>query len=142
MESEVYLEITLKNPLKGIGFCLQKGKSEKIDYQVSKGKNIKFSFSVRVKEGKTEKPNFLGSYTQGKPTERFVYICVGQYAGQENTEWARRVKIHLSSITWEQVNQVLSNPKGKLVASYEATGKNGEPSCASVPLIGKGWAVV
>ncbi len=141
MKSEINLEITLKSPPEGIGFCLQKGKSEKIDYQVSTGKDIKFSFSVRVKEGKTEKPNFLGPFTQGKPTERFVYICIGQSAGQENTVWARRAKIHLSSITWEQVNQVLSNTEGKLVASYEATDKDGGPSCASVPLIDDGWAV-
>ena len=70
-----------------------------------------------------------------------MYICVGRYAGQENTEWARRVKIHLSSITWEQVNQVQAKTDGKLVASYEATDKDGGPSCASVQLIDKGWVV-
>ena len=141
MESEINLEITLKRPPKGVGFCLQKGKSEKIEYQVSKGTDIKFLFSVRVREGKNEKPNFLGAYTQGKPTERFVYICIGQYAGQENTDGARRAKIHLSGITWQQVLQAISKEKGKLVASYEAADKDGRPSCASVPLVGNGWDV-
>lgn len=142
MESEINLEVVLKSPPKGVGFCLQKGKSEKIDYQVSKGKDISFSFPVKIREGKNEQPNFLGSYTQGKPAERFVYICVGQYAGQENTEWARRVKIHLSGITWELAIKAQTREKGKLVASYEATDKDGGPSCASVPLLGNGWSVV
>ena len=141
MDSEINLDITLKNPPKGVGFCLQKGKGEKIGYQVSNGKDITFSFNMRVKEGKTKDPNFLGEFAQGKPGERFVYICVGQYAGQEKTEWARRVKIHLSGISWAQINQVISGKKAKLAASYEATDKDGGPSCASVPLIGKGWSV-
>jgi len=141
MEFEITLEIELIAPPKGVGFCLQKGKSELIDYQVSEGENIRFSLSVRVKKGKTDAPNFLGEFTQGTPKERFIYICVGEYAGQKNTSWARRVKIHLSGISWQQVEQVLAAPNGKLVASYEATDKKGGPSCASVPLVSGGWSI-
>ena len=141
MEFEITLEIELIAPLKGIGFCLQKGKSELIDYQVSEGENIRFSLSVRVKQGKSDAPNFLGEFTQGTPKERFIYICVGEYAGQKNTLWARRVKIHLSSITWQQVEQTLALPNSKLVASYQATDKKGGPSCASVPLVSGGWSI-
>ena len=82
------LEIILKGPPKGVGFCLQKGKDEKLNYQLSKGTDIKFSFFVRVKPGKNDLPNFLGEFTQGSPKERFVYLCAGEYAGQKNTEWA------------------------------------------------------
>jgi len=71
-----------------------------------------------------------------------VYICVGEYAGQKEAEWARRVKIHLSSITWSQVDEVLSSAGRKLVASYQATGEDGSPSCASVPLVGDGWSII
>ena len=141
MESEIALEIELIDPPKGVGFCLQKGKSELIDYQVSEGENIRFSLSVRVKKGKSDAPNFLGEFTQGTPKERFIYVCVGEYAGQKNTLWARRVKIHLSSISWQQVEQILGTPKSKLVASYQATDKKGGPSCASVPLVGGGWSL-
>ncbi len=141
MESEIGFEIVLKKPPKGVGFCIQKGRDEKIDYQVSKGKDIRFIFSTRVKQGKYDAPNFLGEYTQGTPKQRFVYICVGQYAGQENTEWARRVKINLATISWKQVEEVLSGKSKILTASYEATGKEGEPVCGSVPLVGEGWVV-
>lgn len=141
MESEIKLEIELVAPPTGVGFCLQKGKSEKIDYQVSEGKDIRFPFSVRVKPGKNGDPNFLGGFTQGSPKERFVYICAGEYAGQKNSEWSGRAKIHLSSISWKQIEQILDNSEDKLVASYEATDKNGGPSCASVSLVGAGWTV-
>jgi len=141
MEPEIALEIELIAPPKGVGFCLQKGKSELIDYQVSEGENIRFSLSVRVKPRKSGAPNFLGEFTQGTPKERFIYVCVGEYAGQKNTLWARRVKIHLSSISWQQVEQVLATPKNKLVTSYQATDKNGGPSCASVSLVGGGWSL-
>lgn len=139
MDTEITLEIVLVAPPKGVGFCLQKGKSELVDYQVSTGDDIRFSLSVRVKQGKLGAPNFLGEFTQGTPKERFVYVCAGEYAGQQNAEWARRVKIHLSSISWEQVEELLSGSNCKLVASYQATDKNGGPSCASVLLIGGGW---
>lgn len=141
MESEITLEIGVIAPPKGVGFCLQKGKSEKVDYQVSKGEDFRYSFSVRVKPGKNGIPNFLGEFTQGTPKARFVYICAGEYAGQKNAVWARRVKIHLSSISWKQIEQVLKSTKSKLVTSYQATDKDGGPSCASVPLIGDGWSV-
>ncbi len=141
MESEITLEIELIAPPEGVGFCLQKGKSELVDYQVSTGDSLKFSMSVRVKQGKNGAPNFLGEFTQGTPKERFVYIGVGEYAGQKNPEWARRVKIHLSNISWQQIEQALTHAKPRLVTSYQATDKDGGPSCASVPLIGGGWSV-
>lgn len=141
MESEISLEIVLVAPPKGVGFCLQEGKSELIDYQVSAGENVRFNFSVRVKQGKLGTPNFLGTFTQGTAKERFVYVCVGEYAGQLDADWARRVKIHLSGISWDQVEKILSDSTCKLVASYQATDKSGAASCASVALIGGGWAV-
>jgi hypothetical protein len=142
MDKLIPLRITLVNPPKGVQFCLQKGKDELIDVVLSTGRNIEFSLTLRVRENaKTGVPNFLGEFAQGTAQQRFFYICVGQYAGQKNTEWARRVKIHLSTITWKQINAVLANPKHALLAAYEATLPDGSPSCASVPLIGGGWRV-
>lgn len=142
IDTSVPLKITLMKPPKGVQFCLQKGKEELVGAVMSTGKNITFSLSLRVTQNaRTGAPNFLGEYAQGTADQRFFYICVGQYAGQPDTEWARRVKIHLSSITWPQIDAVLADPKKTLVASYEATLPDGSPSCASVPLIGGGWSV-
>ena len=46
MGSEITLEILLVAPPTGVGFCLQKGEDELIDYQVSEGKDIRFSLAV------------------------------------------------------------------------------------------------
>jgi len=66
---------------------------------------------------------------------------VGQYAGQTDTECARKVKIHLSCIAWDQVTEVLADPNKLLVAGYAASLTDGSPNCASVPLLGDGWTV-
>jgi hypothetical protein len=142
MDKRIPLRITLVNPPKGVQFCLQKGKDELVDVVLSTGKNIEFSLGLRVRENaKTGSPNFLGEFVQGTAEQRFFYICVGKYAGQENTEWARRVKIHVSTITWKQIHSLLANPKKTLLAGYEATLPDGSPSCASVQLIDGGWRV-
>ena len=141
METEIPLFIKLVNPPEGVGFCLQKGKEELVDYVVSKGDDLIFELSARVKEGSNGSPVFLGDYTQGTPKERFIYICSGKRAGQTGTHWERRTKIHLSSVTWPQIKKVAKNSELKLMASYEATGKDGGPSCATVPLMGGGWKI-
>ena len=141
MDREITLFINLVNPPKGVGFCLQKGKDELVDYVISKGKDLVFELSARIKEGKDGSPVFLGDYTQGTPKERFVYICSGKRAGQADTLWDRRAKIPLSYITWPQIEKATYSSKLKLIASYEATGKDGGPSCATVPLTDGGWKI-
>lgn len=142
MDKLVSLRIKLLSPPNGVMFCLQKGKCEPVDAVTSSGKDLAFSLSFRVKENvKTNAPNFLGDFAQGTPDKRFFYVGVGQRAGQQDTSWDRRVKIHLSSITWEQINQVSGDPGKVLAASYKATATDGSPACASVPLIGDGWVV-
>ncbi len=141
METEITLDITLVSPPDGVGFCIQKGKDELVEYVVSTGKDITFGLSAKVKEGKDGSPNFSGDFIQGTPRERFVYICSGKRAGQLNTPWERRTKIHLSGITWAQIKKLNSSTKYQLAASYNATDKDGGPSCASVPLLGGGWKV-
>ena len=141
MQVEITLNIKLLDPPVGVGFCLQKGKNELEDYVLSKGNDLVFSLSVRVKAGSDGSPIFLGEYTQGTPKDRFIYICSGKRAGQTGTHWERRTKIKLASVTMTQIEKVSTNPTLKLVASYQATAEDGGPSCATVPLIGGAWVV-
>ncbi|MGH1543137.1 MAG: DUF5990 family protein, partial [Arenicella sp.] len=114
---------------------------ELVDYVLSDGNDIIFIFSLRVKHSKNGSPNFLGEYAQGPVKGRFVYICSGEYAGQKGTQWARRAKVHLSDISWSQIEEAQFDPTKRLVAYFEATAKDGGPSCASVSLLGTGWEV-
>ena len=136
MEQEIKLRIVLENPPAGIDFGLQKGGGndyETIQTQRSSTGDLSFEFLVRVREGKEGQPNFLGPFVQGPPQERFVYIDIGTYAGQQNTHWSRRLKVPLRSITWELIKEAK-----RLEARIAATGKDGGPTCAT-PKPFNGW---
>jgi hypothetical protein len=138
MEHELNLLIILEGPPSGVDFGLQKGSGdpyETVQVQRSSTGDLRFEFSVRVREGKDGQPNFLGPFTQGPAQQRFVYIDIGTYAGQTNTVWSRRLKIPLYGITWELIK------KGKTLSTrVPGTGKDGGPSCATVKPFA-GWKV-
>ena len=64
------------------------------------------------------------------PERRFVYIGIGQGAGQKNTPWSRRMKIDIHTIPQALLDKAA---KGKtLEAVINGTGKDGSPACATV----------
>jgi len=137
MEHQLELLIILESPPPGIDFGLQKGSGnnyETVQIQRSGKGDLRFDFSVRVREGKDGQPNFLGPFVQGPAHERFVYIDIGSYAGQTDTQWARRLKIPLRGISWAQVK------KAKVLQTrVPGTGKDGSPTCATVKPFA-GWS--
>ncbi|MDJ0757253.1 MAG: DUF5990 family protein [Ardenticatenaceae bacterium] len=139
MDIMLPLKILLENPPPNFAFALQRGKGEKVDYILSDGSNISFTLQVRVKPKKDGEPNFLGPFTQGKPDQRFVYVCSGIGTTSENTEWIRRAKIHLSSIDWSLIEASQQMSDACLEARFAGTDPKGGPACATVPLLGGGW---
>jgi hypothetical protein len=107
---------------------------------VPEGDGLRFECEVRVKPGsKSGSPNFLGPFVFGTPEQRFLYLrwerhCAGGW------QMFRRMKIHLSSITWEQI-EAACRAGGVLEARVSGIGRDGTPACASVPLLGEGWLV-
>ncbi|MEP7145014.1 MAG: DUF5990 family protein [Ferruginibacter sp.] len=141
MENELRLRIILENPTVGVDFGLQKGsgnKYETVQKQLSIGKNLFFEFNARVKLADNKSPVFLGSFVQGTPIDRFVYIDIGTYAGQKYSKWGRRLKIPLSGITPDMIQQSFSNPNLVIETSVSGTGKDGGPNCGTVKPF-SGW---
>jgi Family of unknown function (DUF5990) len=109
--------------------------------------DIHFECECRVRpQKKTGSPNFLGNYVQGSPFARFLYLswrprdwAPGKPEPPCGT-WLRRMKVNLSSITWEQIDEALKL-NAVLEAVVRGTGRDGGPSCGSVPLVGGGWVV-
>lgn len=106
--------------------------------------DIHFTCECRVRpQAKTGAPGFLGLFTQGPADGRFLYLSwrpAGWLPGTPESAapvWVRRMKIHLSSITWEQVDECVRK-NGVLETVVQGTGRDGGPACASVPLEG-GW---
>lgn len=138
-KEELGLEITVLSPPRGVGYCLQKGKDEKVGYQQSSGNDLTFRLRVRLGIRKDGGPNFLGEFTAGPPRDRFVYVNIGGDKDHPDG-WHRRAKVKLSGITMPLIEEC-QRKGGLLSTSFEGTGKDGTPACASVPLVG-GWEVI
>jgi hypothetical protein len=144
MDNELILHIILEKPPVSVDYDLQKGSGnmyETIQKQrPAAGQDLRFNCPLLVKAGKDGAPDFRGPMVQGAPGERFIYIDIGAMAGQTGSAWSRRLKIPLSGITWEMVQQIQLHPDLALVTRVPGTGKDGGPNCATVKPF-SGWQV-
>jgi Family of unknown function (DUF5990) len=107
----------------GAEFGLQDNSTTQ-DWVIHPGKaqangDIHFECECRVRRNaRTGEPNFLGPFVQGEAAKRFIYLSwrpKGWRPGQPDSgaTWVRRMKVHLSSITWAQNRE--SNQAGQCV---------------------------
>jgi len=145
MERELTFRIVLENPPTGVDFALQKGKGsnyEIVQKQRSGTGDLRFEFTARAIPGvKGAMPNLLGPFVQGTPDARFVYIGIGTFAGQTNTEWNRRLKVPLTGINAQMVEQASRDLCSVFETHVPGTGKDGTPSCATVKPFA-GWKLM
>jgi hypothetical protein len=134
-ETELPLRITVVRPPPGMLFCVQGRAGEFLQSARSTGADI--SFDVTARDAGGDPPRLLGRIVQGPPTQRFVYVCSGTYAGETNTPWARRAKVPLIGVTRALIAK--AKPGQHLAASITGTARDGGPVCASIPLLGAGW---
>jgi hypothetical protein len=142
-ESLIRLKIILQTPPAGTDYALQKGSGnsyETIQTQRSTGKDLYFEFDMGMKRTKTGLTDFTGPFVQGKPGERFLYIDIGTYAGQHDSEWARRLKVPLTGIPESVIQKLAGNSQQYLFTEVPGMGKDGGPNCATVKPF-KGWTV-
>jgi hypothetical protein len=142
MERELTLRIILEAPPAGVDFGLQQGHGndyETVQRQRSKTGNLTFTFTVRARQNSGGTPNFLGPFTQGPSQGRFVYLDIGTYAGQTDTPWSRRLKIPLSGISWELVEDAVES-SGVLETRVPGVGRDGGPTCGTVKPF-SGWSL-
>lgn len=93
MQHELTFRVVLEKPPAGVDYGVQMGRGaeyETAQKQRSKGKDLRFEFTVGVRGSKPVAPDFRGPVVQGPPGQRFVYIGIGTYAGQTGTPWSRR----------------------------------------------------
>lgn len=136
------LRITVLKPPPGILWALQLGAHELVKPSVSSKSQISFDFTVDVVPDATIVGfRLAGPAVQGRVGERFVYLCIGAYAGQLDTEIGRRAKIRLEGITRKLIAASKAKRGGRLEVEFAGTDSKGGPACATVPLLGKGWHV-
>ena len=143
---DIVVRIVLVSPPVGVDYGIQKGSGS--DYQTlflqrpsNPRAQIVFDVPMTVTERPDGQPNFGGPFVQGKPTERFLYVDIGKYAGQRNTEWARRMKVPLTSINWPLIEQAAKSGKA-IETRIPGTAKDGSPTAASTVKLQSAWTLV
>ena len=143
IEFEIPLRVTLIEPPAGVLFAVQRGRGVLVSVTRSTGKDLSFDLAIRIKGDPDDgAARFLGEFAQGPAGGKFVYVNSGMMAGDMHSCWTRRAKIHLSSLTWSDLLAARDQPNRILEARIAGTGRDGGPSCATVPLLGNGWHLV
>ncbi|MES2279081.1 MAG: DUF5990 family protein [Bacteroidota bacterium] len=146
MNNDLSLRIVLQKPPAGVDFGLQKGSGnnfQPVQIQRSGLQDLIFTLTIQIKgdKQKDELPGFVGPFAQGPVPNKFIYLDIGTIAGQFNSCWSRRLKIPLTGITWDMVEQVKSNADLCLETHVAGTAKDGGPNCATVKPF-EGWKVI
>jgi Family of unknown function (DUF5990) len=130
------------DPVPGLAIVLQRGQAAKVSGVAPASRSadsVVFDLGVTVNGALPDgRPRLLGPFVQGPPDARFVYLIVGKYAGQADSEWAGRVKVPLGGLGWAQIEALA--PGGRLVARIAGQSPKGGPALASVKLLPPGWA--
>ena len=92
---------------------------------------VLFRPSFRVTRQPDGSPNFLGPFAKGTARERFFYLSWGVASPGGRFEMFRRLKVHLSHITWGQIEHALASGRAPRVL-LELTDARGGPLCASI----------
>jgi hypothetical protein len=138
------LHIILQKPTVGVDFGLQKGAGtqyETVQIQRSGSQDLRFELTVEIQgdRQKDDQPRFRSPFVQGKPGSRFIYIDIGEFAGQVGG-WSRRLKIPLTGITWDVIDEFTPDGARVLETSVPGALKDGSPNCATVKPFG-GWTI-
>ena len=131
------LRIVVQDPVPGLAIALQR-KAELVGAATGSGEHLAFDLEVSVEGSLPDgRPRLLGPYVQGPPAERFVYLCVGRYAGQADSPWGGRVKVPLGALSWVLIEALAQG--GRIEGRIGGRGRKDGPALASVPLLDPGW---
>jgi len=123
------MQIVIENPVAGVLHSLQSKDGHPLDPKSSKsGETLAFDFPVRIAPG----PKFFGDQVRREgPVRRFVYIRIGQSAGEHGSPWSRRMKIDIHDLPSDLLDGAAAGD-GTIEIVVDGTGKDGTPACATV----------
>lgn len=133
-QSVINLRITIEQPVIGVLYSLQAKDESALDPKSSReGEALVFDFQVRVGPG----PKFFGDQVRREgPARRFVYIRIGQLAGDPSSSWSRRMKIDIHDIGIDLLEGA-ANGAAVIETTVIGTDRNGTPTCATVQPTGR-----
>ncbi|GJE45500.1 DUF5990 family protein [Methylobacterium soli] len=132
----ITLRLRILDPLPGVAYSLQNRKSEPVGQVTAGNGPIAFDVPVRVAPG----PRLAGDFVRREGAGRcFVYIAIGEQAGQHPSAWSRRAKVDIPALSAALLDQALAG--AVLEAELPGRAKDGGPACATLHPIA-GWQPV
>lgn len=128
-QSVIRLRITIEQPVIGVLHSLQAKDDSPLDPKSSReGEKLSFDFQIRVGPG----PKFFGDQVRREgAVRRFVYIRIGQLAGDPSSPWSRRMKIDIHDIANDLLTRAAES--GEIIeTTLIGTDTDGTPACATV----------
>ncbi|MDQ3079025.1 MAG: DUF5990 family protein [Pseudomonadota bacterium] len=131
-QCEISIRIVVEQPVTGVPYSLQSKDGGPLDAKLSSsGEPLQFDFRMRMGPG----PKFFGEQVRREGAERrFIYIRIGQLAGEISSPWSRRMKIDIHDIEPELLDGAVARG-GVIELVVKGTGEDGTPACATVPSI-------
>ena len=129
-QAEIRMRIVIDQPVAGVPYSLQSKDGGPLDAKRSaSGEPLAFDFPVKIAAG----PRFLGDQVRREgPVRRFVYIRIGQLAGDPSSLWSRRMKVDIHDIAQDLLDRAAA-AEGVIELRVNGTGRDGTPACATVP---------
>ncbi|APZ99334.1 hypothetical protein BWQ93_13215 [Sphingopyxis sp. QXT-31] len=133
-QQEIAMRIVIEQPVVGVPHSLQDKDGGPLDAKASvAGEPLVFDFAIRAGPG----PKFFGDQVRREgPVQRFVYIRIGDLAGDHASPWSRRMKIDIHDIGRNLLDAAAKDGR-QIVLSVNGTGKDGKPACATVAVTGR-----
>lgn len=131
-QTEIRIRIAIEQPVADVLHSLQGKDGGPLDPKRSQaGEPLAFEFPVRIAPG----PKFFGEQVRREgPLRRFVYIRIGQSAGDHSSPWTRRMKIDIHDIPQPLLDEATGG--SVLEGTVIGTAKDGTPACATVRVTG------
>lgn len=125
---EIPLRIVIQQPVIGVFHSLQSKDDTPLDAKCSQaGAPLAFDFTVRVGPG----PKFFGDQVRREgPERRFVYVRVGQSAGDPASPWNGRMKIDIHDLDRDLLDRAMAGD-GVIEIIVSGAGRNGGPAYAT-----------
>ncbi|TZG24741.1 DUF5990 family protein [Sphingomonas montanisoli] len=135
---EVGFRIVIERPVAGVLHSLQAKDDGPLDPKSSKdGEPLSFDFPVRIGPG----PKYFGDQVRREgPERRFVYIRIGDLAGDAASPWSRRMKIDIHDIGSDLIDRAVAGG-GVIETVVDGTGGDGTPACATLKPLRRGIAL-
>lgn len=142
MKRQLKFRIIVKDPLAGVTYAVQRGRSNLRAPARSTKSELVFEFPLTLADIDADLPRLTGEFAQGPAKQRFVYVNSGTMAGQKDTCWTRRAKVPLYNIKRAVLVRFVKGESEGLVleARIHGLSKDGGPACATVPLLAR-WSI-